>query len=90
MNTLNQSNLGLNHDFFPFIELSKPLNLLEYISFFFLLEVRRYKKNFKIAEIIFVAIIRIAKKPLYFYENKKLTTSVPISFFLIQVRILNL
>ena len=32
MNTLNQSNLGLNHDFFPFIELSKPLNLLEYIS----------------------------------------------------------
>ena len=67
MNTLNQSNLGLNHDFFPFIELSKPLNLLEYISFFFLLEVRRYKKNFKIAEIIFGAIIRSAKKkPLYF------------------------
>ena len=64
---INQSNDGLNQDFFPIIEFNIPLNLQKYISLFSLLKINvkiilLKKEDTSLGKII----INAKKKPLCF------------------------
>ena len=64
---INQSNDGLNQDFFPIIEFNIPLNLQKYISLFSLLKINvkiilLKKEETNLGKII----INARKKPLCF------------------------
>ena len=64
---INQSNDGLNQDFFPLIEFNIPLNLQKYISLFSLLKINvkiilLKKEDTNLGKII----INAKKKPLCF------------------------
>ena len=64
---INQSNDGLNQDFFPIIEFNIPLNLQKYISLFSLLKINvkiilLKKEDNNLGKII----INAKKKPLCF------------------------
>ena len=64
---INQSNDGLNQDFFPTIEFNIPLNLQKYISLFSLLKINVKIILFKKEDTnLGKIIINAKKKPLCF------------------------